>query len=186
LGEELFAPPTEPCGEKQYEMLCKFAFDDYKMLVVDVKKSQTGYIRQYLWVSITLSGAQATLLANNTKIQTIIGFSPSPSYKPILTIALIVSVCVFTYCTHLLQRGGHIIIPVKTYGEACDYFCRSNPMLIRDKYKELLRVFDNARAEYSKEVSAIGIRLSWMSRVVITSISLTAVAMLHSLIGVLI
>lgn len=183
MGKEIFAPPTEPCCDKQYEMLCKFAFDDYKMLVVDIKKSQAGYIRQYLWVSITLAGAQATLLADDNKINKIIGFSAGSSYRPTLTLALIISVCVFTYCVHLLQRGGNIITPVKLYEEACSYFNKPDPIYMRDKYKELLRVIDNARCDYSREVSAIGKRLRWMSRVVILSIFLTAVAVLHSLAG---
>lgn len=172
MGEELPAGATGSCGDKQYEMLCKFAFDDYKMLVVDIKRQQFEYIRQYLWASLTVAGVQLSILANVNILKSVIGLDQTPFFKIAIVFSLALSIFVFFRCMMLLLSNGDMPTPVKSYAEAAIFFSDGEQQL-RDKYLELLKVFDAAREKFSGNVHDLGLQLRRIAWMMIISICMT-------------
>lgn len=174
--------------QKEYndtlKTLLSIAKDDYKFLALDWRNRQTGLIKTYLWIAVTLIASELHIFSSvwNNKPSSFLLWHIEPFFLFYLfaVLALAVSFAVFILGIDTLRgRGGIFPIFTKNYS---DFSVQRYEELYEDRqntlYHDMLVMIDIANHNQRLQLKRTAYMLRTMSCLLLASVILSVLAVI--------
>ena len=184
--------PSMPSNQKTFdhanyrrdlETLLKYAYDEYRHIGLERQRSQLTYIRHYLWFAALLIGSGAPLfwfLKDPIQHVKWLSFEPGVLFYIACFFSIGIALSVLALGIDSLRGRDMTHLPFGKFMDHAQtaYECALDGSCRPTVLTSALASIDYANGEHIQKIHRVGLKLRWMSRLLLASLGCGVIAVL--------